>query len=499
MASSPVTHSGFVALMRFGYGARGDGDLAAATSDPRGFLKAELAQPGIALLDGGDLQGSRQLLQLMFADQALIKIARERKLADAGKPQIAEIPTTAAKDMAAKDMAGQAMADNSMAAAAKPGEKPVPKPQNIEQQTFRAEALARFQRAASARAGLVERLVAFWSNHFCVSAKKSQFARLTCGAFEREAIRPHVLGRFADMLRAVEQHPAMLHYLDNQQSVGPNSKAGQNRKQGLNENLAREIMELHALGVGSGYSQADVTALARIITGWTLAGRDGKLGEPGSFVFNANAHEPGAHALLGKTYPPIGLAQGEAALADMARYPACSKFIASKFAAHFIADAPPPNLTGRLAQVLRDSDGDLLALTLALLDSDEAWSLPLAKLRNPCEFLMASARLGNRAPDNADAVLGALNLMGMPLWQVPSPNGWPDTVAAWASPEGMKQRLDLAAQIASRWKDLPNPSDLLNAMAGDAASPETRQAIARAESRQQGMALLLMSPEFQRR
>ena len=494
MASSPVKHSGFVALMRFGYGARGDGDLAAAAADPRGFLKAELAQPGIALLEGADLQAGKALLQLMYAEQDRVKIERERKVADAGKPAMAEIPAILAKDMPAKDMSA-----NEMAAPAKPGEKPVPKPQNIEQQIFRAEALARFQRAASARAGLVERLVAFWSNHFCVSARKGQLARITCGAFEREAIRPHVLGRFADMLKAVEQHPAMLHYLDNQQSVGPNSKAGQNRKQGLNENLAREIMELHALGVGSGYSQADVTALARIITGWTLAGRDGKLGEPGSFVFNANAHEPGAHVLLGKTYAAMGQAQGEAALADIARQPACAKFIATKFAAHFIADVPPPILVERLAQVLRDSDGDLLALTLALLDSDEAWSLPLAKLRTPCEFLIASIRLGNRVPDNADPVLGALNLMGMPLWQVPGPNGWPDTVAAWASPEGMKQRLDIAAQIASRWKDIPNPSDLLNAMAGDAASPETRQTIARAESRQQGMALLLMSPEFQRR
>ena len=167
--------------------------------------------------------------------------------------------------------------------------KPAP-PLNIIQKTFRAEALARLQRAMISDCGFTERLVVFWSNHFCISANKGELARIWAGSFEREAIRPHVLGRFSDMLKAVEQHPAMLFFLDNQQSLGPDSRAGQNRKRGLNENLAREIMELHTLGVGGGYTQDDVTSLARIITGWTFAGRQGQLGTPGSFVFNANAH-----------------------------------------------------------------------------------------------------------------------------------------------------------------------------------------------------------------
>ena len=475
MVDSPPSHQGFVALMRFGLGARGESDLAAAQSDPRGFLKAELGLPGIALLDPrADRGTTAALLQTLFADQQRIKMERDSKPA----------PAAAGTDMAAPAI---------------PAAKPVAMQPNIEQQVFRAEALARFQRAAEAPSGLVERLVAFWSNHFCVSARKGQFVRMTCGAFEREAIRPHVLGRFADMLRAVEQHPTMLHYLDNQQSIGPTSKAGQNRKHGLNENLAREIMELHTMGVGSGYAQADVAALARMLTGWTVAGQEGRLGEPGTFAFNANAHEPGVHSLLGKAYPATGAGQGETALADIARHAATAKFIAAKFAGHFVADAPPPALVAQLAKVFASSDGDLRAMTLALLDSDEAWTLPLAKLRSPYEFLIASARSANRAPDSADPILNGLNLMGMPLWQPPGPNGWPDSVAAWASPEGMKQRLDVAAQIAARWKDIPKPGDLLQALAGDAASSETRQAIARAESRQQGMALLLMSPEFQRR
>ena len=183
-----------------------------------------------------------------------------------------------------------------------PNAKPPPQPPNVIQKTFRAEALARIQRATMADCGFIERLVAFWSNHFCISANKGGLARMWAGSFEREAIRPLVLGRFADMLKAVEQHPAMLFFLDNQQSLGPDSRAGINRKRGLNENLAREIMELHTLGVDGGYTQDDVTSLARIITGWTFAGRQGQLGTPGTFVFNANAHQPGPQRVLGKTY-----------------------------------------------------------------------------------------------------------------------------------------------------------------------------------------------------
>src|SRR6185295_7953659 len=257
---------------------------------------------------------------------------------------------------------------------AKPEAKPAPQPPNVIQKTFRTEALARIQRAVIADCGFVERLVAFWSNHFCISAGKGGLARMWAGSFEREAIRPFVFGRFADMLKAVEQHPAMLFFLDNQQSLGPDSRAGINRNRGLNENLAREIMELHTLGVDGGYTQDDVTSLARVITGWTYAGRLGQLGTPGSFVFNANAHQPGAQRVLGKIYDQSGVAQGEAVLADIARHPSTAKFIATKFARHFVADDPPPALVTRLADAFGNSDGDLKALATALLDSDEAWN-----------------------------------------------------------------------------------------------------------------------------
>jgi uncharacterized protein (DUF1800 family) len=373
---------------------------------------------------------------------------------------------------------------------------PEPPPQ---QKFFRADAQARLDRACSAPIGFVERLVAFWSNHFCVSVAKSDIGRAAAGAFEREAIRPHALGRFADMLRAVEQHPAMLNFLDNAQSVGPNSRAGKNRKLGLNENLAREILELHTMGVGSGYSQTDVTALARVITGWTIVGREGKLGEPGSFVFNANAHEPGPATLLGRVYAEDGVAQGEAALTDLAREGATADHIARKFARHFVADSPDPELAPRLAAVFRRTDGDLGALARALVADEAAWSAPATKIRNPWELTIAAYRAFSRSPSDPGPALNALNLLGMPLWQPGGPNGFSDDSSDWASPEGVKMRVELAAQFARQIKDAPPPPALVEDILGPRASAETREAVTHAESREQAYALLILSPEFQRR
>jgi uncharacterized protein (DUF1800 family) len=523
------SQAALVALNRFGFGARGgaSGDLVNAASDPRGFVKIELSRPNGGLLEMPGLQSTSALAEAVFAYQAEVKAAREaaaKSGAPAAEAAPAPLPSADAKaqrrslslnsvatEVAGKDPATKAQdagngsptmaaADATQPNAVQPNAaKPPPQPLNVIQKTYRAEALARLQRAIIADCGITERLVAFWSNHFCISANKGELARIWAGSFEREAIRPHVLGRFGDMLRAVEQHPAMLFFLDNQESLGPDSRAGQNRKRGLNENLAREIMELHTLGVGGGYSQDDVTSLARIITGWTFAGRQGQLGAPGSFAFNANAHQPGPQALLGKTYENNGVAQGEAALADIARHPSTAKFIATKFARHFVADDPPQALVARLQDGFVKSDGDLKAMTLALVDSDEAWQAPLTKLRSPYEFLVATGRLLARIPEDPGLYLGSLNQLGQPLWSPAGPNGFPDSNAAWAAPEGMKLRLDISAQIASKLGANIDPRDLLEFAAADAASPDTRRTIELAETRQQALALLLMSPEFQRR
>jgi uncharacterized protein (DUF1800 family) len=485
MARDP--QAALVALNRFGFGARGgaSGDFTNAASDPRGFVAAELQRPAAALIESPALQSTPVLSSELFAFQAEQKAKRE-----------ADAKAAAAKTAMASQEPTAVMGKVAPTATTPRPPKPAP---NVIERTFRAEALARIQRASIAECGFLERLVTFWSNHFCISVSKGQPARIWAGAFEREAIRPHVLGHFADMLKAVEQHPAMLFFLDNQQSIGPKSRAGQRGKRGLNENLAREIMELHTLGVGSGYTQADVVALAKILTGWTYAGRQGRLGEPGSFIFNVNAHEPGTIVLLGKSYPDNNVAQGEAALADIARRPATATFVATKLVRHFVADDPPPALVTHLADVFRKTDGDLRAVSYALVGADDAWRAPMTKMRSPYEFLIATGRLMAQIPEDPGRYLYGLNVLGQPLWAPSGPNGFADTNAAWAAPEGMKLRLDIAAQVTSRIGDNRDPREMLELIAADAASADTRQTIARAESRQQAFALLLMSPEFQRR
>jgi uncharacterized protein (DUF1800 family) len=253
------------------------------------------------------------------------------------------------------------------------------------------------------------------------------------------------------------------------------------------------------MGVGSGYSQNDVTGLARILTGWTIVGRDGKLGEAGAFAFNASAHQPGPATVLGRAYGQDGLAQGEAALADIARQSATAEHIARKFARHFVADAPDPALIGRLAKVFGDSDGDLGALAQALIKDEAAWRAPATKIRNPWEIVVAAARAFNHPQGDPGPALNALNLLGMPLWQPGGPNGFSDATSAWVSPEGMTMRLELAAQLARATRDAPDPAALVEEILGPGVSAPTREAVARAESREQAYALLIMSPEFQRR
>ncbi|WP_051371088.1 DUF1800 domain-containing protein [Mesorhizobium loti] len=484
-----------VASNRFGLGAR-PGDRARIAGDPRGYLKAELRQPDIALISLDDpayagLLGSTSAIHASMAANFQRKLDREHMATAPAQPATASVQAMSAQAASAQVTPAQSVPP--------PAAPPKPAPP-IEATLFRAEAQARFDKALRAEAGFVERLVYFWSNHFCVSVAKDNIVRASAGAFEREAIRPFVLGHFADMLMAVERHPAMLFYLDNQQSVGPDSRAGKNRQRGLNENLAREIMELHTLGVGSGYTQADVTSFAHILTGWTMAGREGRLGEPGSSVFNANAHEPGDAVLLGKTYPAGGMGQAEAALNDIASHPATAQHIATELARHFISDEPPPAVVARLAKVFTKSDGNLRALASTLIDMPEAWSTPLAKMRSPFDYIAAIRRATGPGPAiDPGQSLNWLNALGEPLWQPPGPNGFSDQADSWASAEGMKIRLDIAWQAARQVKDIGNPNDMLDAVVGPSASPETRQAIARAESKQQGLALLLMAPEFQRR
>ncbi|WP_028081492.1 DUF1800 domain-containing protein [Solimonas soli] len=374
---------------------------------------------------------------------------------------------------------------------------------------YLAAADARLLSALDTPTPFVERLVHFWSNHFAVSVDKVVAAPLA-GPHELEAIRPHVLGRFEDLLLAAETHPAMQLYLDQLRSVGPDSMAVQRvearrpeRKLGLNENLAREILELHTLGVRSGYTQADVTEFARALTGWSVAGlgrgaaRD--TAPPGSFEFRAALHEPGTRTILGKTYSQRGEAQARAVLHDLAGAPATATHIATKLARHFVADTPPPALVARLADTFRKSGGDLPAVYRALIDADEAWAPAPAKFKTPWDWTVSALRgLGLRDLDRAHAA-PILAQLGQPPWKPGSPAGYDDIAASWAAPDALLRRVELAQRFAARLGDRLDARALAERLLPGVLTGATRKQIARAESPATALALLLVAPEFQRR
>jgi len=464
-----------LALHRFGFGPGRD-SISAIAGDPRGALLSDLDRPAAGYLAAklpSSAAAARAISDFRAEEQAKSKLAQRAK-----------------KEAEAKGMAASA-SDAAVAAPPKPPEQPLP------QQIFQNEATARYEAAVSGDIGFVERLVWFWSNRFCISADKDI---AMVGAYEREAIRVHVLGRFGDMLTAVESHPAMLYYLDNVRSMGANSIAGINGDKGLNENLAREILELHTLGVRSGYSQSDVTSFANVLTGWTST----DAAEPergGQFLFNKRLHEPGEQTVLGKFYAQRGVDQGRAVLADLARHSATAQHIAQKLAAHFVADQPPPPLVAKLTKAFKDSDGDLKTVAKTLVTADEAWTPARTKLKRPSEWIVSMLRVTNAslntgAPWNIGRVLGVQAALGEPLWRPPAPNGWPDTEAAWI--DGVPHRLDIANDFAGRLPNA-NPAALLDSGLGPLASNNARETIARAESRTQALALLVMTPEFLRR
>jgi uncharacterized protein (DUF1800 family) len=359
---------------------------------------------------------------------------------------------------------------------------------------YLSEAKARIDSAVAAETGFAERLVWFWSNHFCISADKIQSMS---GAYEREAIRPYILGPFVEMLQKTEGHPAMLFYLDNSASMGPNSIAGINRTRGLNENLAREILELHTLGVRSGYTQDDVVGFANILTGWTFLPVGDNPEHGGEFVFNRRLHEPGAHTIMGVSYAESGVEQGRAVLRNLASHPSTATHVATKLVRHFVADQPPPEMVERLAKTYRDTGGDLKEVSRALVNSPEAWSLPPTKLKRPSEWVVSMVRATGITQVDPARFTGGQALLGEPLWRPPAPKGYSDEESAWI--DGMGRRLDVANNFAERIAGRIDPHFIVDTVLASNVSPEVNEAVKRAESRQQALALLFMAPEFQRR
>jgi uncharacterized protein (DUF1800 family) len=400
-----------------------------------------------------------------------------------------------------------------------------------------ADMRARLLSAAASKRPFAERLALFWCNHFTVSLGKGSSQGLV-GAFEREAIRPHIAGRFDDLLAAAISHPAMLRYLDNHLSAGPQSAVVQRlrrrsqvtsqpasppggaamaadkpvRLTGLNENLARELLELHTLGVADGggaygpwggYRQADVTALAALLTGWRGPRADAA---PAAAVspdtpadFDPAWHQPGPKTVLGQVYPPGPQALRQV-LGDLARHPSTARFIATKLARHLVADQPSPVLVARLARCFADSDGDLRAVYTILIDAPEAWLPAPAKLKTPEEFVLSSARLlrlgerlAQRAPD------AGLSALGQRPQSAPSPAGWSDLAADWLGPEAVWQRVEWAGQAAARIGSAVDARALAAASFGPLLGEPTRLQIARAADAPQALTLLLLAPEFQRR
>jgi uncharacterized protein (DUF1800 family) len=510
-----------LAAHRFGLGER---SLQGLGGDARGWLLAQLGpaepQRGENLASG--VTGARRFAEFL-RDQ------RRARARPAAMTDTAVSPMSMAESGAA--MAGSSMTGSPMTA----DPAAAPSMRNAEAvfvDHFRAitvaDVRARLVTAATTARPFNERLALFWANHFTVSMAKAS-ARGIVGAFEREAIRPHTGARFETMLQAAVRHAGMLRYLDNDQSAGPRSRVVQRlarrprgegepgpRLTGLNENLAREVLELHTLGAAGGgaayggwggYTQADVTEFARVLTGWRVplaallaereAGGDAAATEPTRF--DPTWHDPGPKTVLGKRYPEGPEALG-AVLADLARHPSTARYVSFKLARHFVADEPAPALVARLEAAWRASDGDLPTIARALVDAPEAWAASPAKLKSPEEFVIASARVLGLADQafarNPD---GGINTLGQRVQAAPSPAGWPDRAEEWLGPDAVWKRVEWATRVADRLGRQTDARALAEASLGPLLGAETRRQIERAADGPQALALLLLAPEFQRR
>jgi uncharacterized protein (DUF1800 family) len=470
-----------IATNRFGLGAR-PGELQLVQADPRGWLKSQL-------------KGSRPLPDVIKALSP--------------SDQVFQTQVEAIKE---RREAKKAAAANGDDVAAKPG---TGLKRNVILENYLTQVTARYQSAVHSEEPFRERLVHFWSNHFAVSADKVAVGGLAA-TLENEAIRPNLHLSFHDLLLAADSHPAMILYLDNQASTGPNSqlaelvrrRARQERKVDINENLAREILELHTLGVNGGYTQSDVTTFARVLTGWSVGGGQGaKLGpfsrmnpgEPGKFMFREGLHEPGAQTLLGKRYGSDNINQPMAVFKDLARHPATATFIATKLARHFIADEPPPAAVARIAKVFRDSDGHLPTVHAAVVDSTEAWSDTLSKFKTPHEFVISTLRAFEFVPEQPRQVLAPFELLGQRPYSPGSPAGWGDIAGQWDGSDALMKRIEWATQVGQRVGARRSPVQLAEQSLGAALSEHTHMAINAAADAAQGVVLWLVSPEFQRR
>lgn len=379
-----------------------------------------------------------------------------------------------------------------------------------QQDVFLAEVRARFSHQIRTPIGFLERLVMFWSNHFNMSVEKKGHIRAMLGQYERNVVRANVLGRFERMLRMTVTHPAMIGYLDNTESIGPNSPAGQRFQAGVNENLARELMELHTVGVGGGYDEKDVGSLAKILSGhsyvrgWEVANGTFPESMRGQYVFRESWHEPGAHRVLG-IRPPNNRRQLARVLGHLASRPATAQHLAYKLVSHFLTDRPTPAMINPVARAYLDSDGDLKETARALVLLPEAWTLPMTKFRTPQELLIAQARALGQHWDDQDLWRANefLKALGHYPWHWWTPDGYPDENDHWLSPNGLRVRADGIQMTtwALMQRRQPNkaPVRIAATVCGPRLSAATRNKIRETPNAIAALATLFLSPEFQRR
>ena len=452
-----------IAVTRFGLGAK-PGQLDAVKADPHGWLTGQISRAGADQPQANESPSNQRLMEFR-------EFQRQRREAKAeGDPK----------------------------------SDPVRMAQRMIRDETGADFLARVRLATRTDDDFRERWALFWCNHFTVSATKLQTATIV-GPFEAEAIRPHVFGRFEYLLVSSSGHPAMLIYLDQAQSVGPDTQAAMfmarngKGKAGLNENLAREILELHTVGVDAGYTQADVTEFARALTGWSIGGLREADSQAGRAMFRPRAHEGGSRTIMGKRYAQEGVQQALAVMKDLAVSPHTAHHIAVKLARHFVADDPPATLVAKLEQTYNGTGGDLAQVANTLVGAPEAWAPEAEKFKTPYEFMVSAWRAAGIVPDDLTKVAPVLNGMGQKPFSAPSPKGWAEEAEVWCAPDAVIKRMVWSEQLAAAALNGRDPNELARDALGARLTPLVARTIARAETREEGLAILLMSPEFQRR
>jgi uncharacterized protein (DUF1800 family) len=360
---------------------------------------------------------------------------------------------------------------------------------------------ARILRAVLSRRQLQEVMVDFWFNHFNVFSGKG-LDDVWIGNYEEQAIRPFALGHFRDLLFAATKHPAMLVYLDNTLSTAPGSPGARGRQKGLNENFAREVMELHTLGADGGYSQDDVVTLARILTGWSINPPGARVYPEYAAVFEGARHDYGPKVFLGHQMRSRGKAEGEEALDILARSPATARHIGFELAQYFVGDEPPPTLIERLAGRFIETDGNIRDVLKTLFTSPEFWDSAGAKYKTPYQFVISAVRATGEPISNVHPLLTMLDQLGMPLYGCLTPDGYKNTEDAWLSPDATTRRISFATALASGETAI-SPGRIvdaahLEAIFGSTLPQATRDAIMEAPPRLRA-AMILGGPDFMRR